>query len=410
LIGKVMHNSSFRATTRYVLDKEKATLLDSTMGGLSAETLTAEFMASKDLRPELKHPVWHLTLSLPHDESLTNEQFIAVGQKYLAGMILAEKGPEMLQAPDYEQQRQAFIEARLPEYQFFQARHSDTDHEHLHIVASRINLETGKPVALWRDAFRSQHVIRGLEVEYGLTQVQNSWDVGKRAATKSQLEKGDQTGIESVQSRLQSRIEQAATGQPEMPELFERLMCEGIHVRHQWTRTGKSKGISYELEGVAMAGNRLGQRYSFPGLQKHLGVSYEAERDDEKLRSLMTHGVLMEPEVDIAQRELGDELARSAMRILGVIGEREEEGRLGYAHPEGNYRLVFDPAIKRLTVESRERQGVILDRRSGQIDLAQCRVMEEDLCRFREFELGLERSRQEQERQRQTKRDRGLER
>jgi Relaxase/Mobilisation nuclease domain len=410
LIGKVMHNGSFRSTTRYVLDKEKATLLDTSMGGLSAETLTAEFMASKDLRPELKHPVWHLTLSLPQDESLTNAQFIAVGQKYLAGMILAEKGPEILQAPDYAQQRQAFIQARLPEYQYFQARHSDTDHEHLHIVASRINLETGKPVALWRDAFRSQHVIRGLEVEYGLTQVQNSWDVGKRAATKSQLEKGEHTGIDSVQSRLQSRIEQAATGQPEMPELFERLMREGINVRHQWTRTGKSKGISYELDGVAIPGNRLGSRYSFPGLQKHLGVSYQADRDDEKLRLLMTHGVSIEPEVDIHQRELSEELARSAMRILGTIGERDKDGRLVYSHERGNYTMVYSPKREGLVVHSKVTDEVILASRSGQVDVAHCHVTEEDLRRFREFEQGIERSRLQPERERPAKRDRGFER
>ncbi|MBE9030467.1 relaxase/mobilization nuclease domain-containing protein [filamentous cyanobacterium LEGE 11480] len=286
-----MHNGSFGATTRYVLNKEQAKLLDSTMGGLSAETLTAEFMVSKDLRPELKNPVWHITLSLPHDESLTDEQFIEMGRKYMAGMIIGQNDPQVLQTQEYEQQRDEFIAETLPEYQFFQARHSDREHEHLHIVASRINLETGKPVKLWRDAFRSQHVIRGLEREYGLTQVQNSWDVGRKALSKGQLERGQLTGSQAVRSQLQEKIEQAAIGQPEMPELFERLMREGIQIRHQWTRTGKSKGISYELNGVAFAGSQLGQRYSFPGLQGYLGVDYQADRDDEKLRSLMQNGI-----------------------------------------------------------------------------------------------------------------------
>ena len=407
MIGKVMHNGSFRATTRYVLAKEEGHLIDATMGGLSAETLTAEFMASKDLNPQLKQPVWHLTLSLPHHENLSDEQFAEVGRKYMAGMIMAANNPKILEESSYREQRAEFMYEELPAYQFFQARHSDREHEHLHIVASRIHLDTGKAVELWRDAFRSQRVIRGLEVEYGLTQVQNSWDIGKKAPTKGQLERQVVTGDEAVQSRLQGLIEDAAIGGPEMPEMFERLMRQGVEVRHGWTRTGKSKGISYGLEDVAFAGNQLGQRYSFPGLQKHLGVDYQADRDDERLRSLMEFGIPPEPEVDLVQQQLAKELSRSAVRILEKVGRQDQSGRIVYVHSQGNYRLTYEGAVRRLTIESRELGGVILDGQAGVIDLVRCRVTEEDLRRFQQFERVIER--QQQERERQPKRDRGFE-
>jgi Relaxase/Mobilisation nuclease domain len=407
MIGKVMHNGSFRATTRYVLAKEEGHLIDATMGGLSAETLTAEFMASKDLNPQLKQPVWHLTLSLPHHENLSDEQFAEVGRKYMAGMIMAANNPKILEESSYREQRAEFMYEDLPSYQFFQARHSDREHEHLHIVASRIHLDTGKAVELWRDAFRSQRVIRGLEVEYGLTQVQNSWDIGKKAPTKGQLERQVVTGDEAIQSRLQGLIETAAIGGPEMPEMFERLMRQGVEVRHGWTRTGKSKGISYGLEDVAFAGNHLGQRYSFPGLQKHLGVDYQAGRDDERLRSLMEFGIPPEPEVDLVQQQLAKELSRSAVRILDKVGRQDQSGRIVYVHSQGNYRLTYEGAVRRLTIESRELGGVILDGQAGVFDLARCRVTEEDLRRFQQFERVIER--QQQERERQPKRDRGFE-
>jgi hypothetical protein len=407
MIGKVMHNGSFRATTRYVLAKEEGHLIDATMGGLSAETLTAEFMASKDLNPQLKQPVWHLTLSLPHHENLSDEQFAEVGRKYMAGMIMAANNPKILEESSYREQRAEFMYEELPSYQFFQARHSDREHEHLHIVASRIHLDSGKAVELWRDAFRSQRVIRGLEVEYGLTQVQNSWDIGKKAPTKGQLERQVVTGDEAVQSRLQGLIEDAAIGQLEMPEMFERLMRQGVEVRHGWTRTGKSKGISYSLDDVAFAGNQLGQRYSFPGLQKHLGVDYQADRDDERLRSLMEFGIPPEPEVDLVQQQLAKELSRSAVRILDKVGRQDQSGRIVYVHSQGNYRLTYEGAVRRLTIESRELGGVILDGQAGVFDLARCRVTEEDLRRFQQFERVIER--QQQERERQPKRDRGFE-
>jgi hypothetical protein len=295
----------------------------------------------------------------------------------------------------------------LSEYQYLVARHSDQEHDHVHIVASRINLNTGNGVELWRDKTRNQKILRCLEVEYGLTRVQNSWDVGKKSATKGQLEKQATTGEVSIQSRLQELIEQAAIGQPEMPEMFERLMRQGVEVRHGWTRTGKSKGISYSLEDVAFAGNQLGQRYSFPGLQKHLGVDYQADRDDERLRSLMEFGIPPEPEVDLVQQQLAKELSRSAVRILDKVGRQDQSGRIVYMHSQGNYRLTYEGAVRRLTIESRELGGVILDGQAGVFDLARCRVTEEDLRRFQQFERVIER--QQQERERQPKRDRGFE-
>jgi Relaxase/Mobilisation nuclease domain len=408
MIGKVMHNSSFRATTCYVLEKSGATLIGGSIAGESVKELVAEFMWSNDLNPGLKHPVWHMSLSLPHDEHLSDEQFSDLATQYFAGMVLLADDHKLVADRDRFQQRRAeFVLDGLSEYQYLVARHSDQEHDHVHIVASRINLNTGNGVELWRDKTRNQKILRCLEVEYGLTQVQNSWDVGKKSATKGQLEKQATTGEASIQSRLQELIEEAAICQPEMPELFERLMRQGVEVRHGWTRTGKSKGISYSLEDVAFAGNQLGQRYSFPGLQKHLGVDYQADRDDERLRSLMEFGIPPEPEVDLVQQQLAKELSRSAVRILDKVGRQDQSGRIVYVHSQGNYRLTYEGAVRRLTIESRELGGVILDGQAGVFDLARCRVTEEDLRRFQQFERVIER--QQQERERQPKRDRGFE-
>jgi hypothetical protein len=184
-------------------------------------------------------------------------------------------------------------------------------------------------------------------------------------------------------------------------------MRQGVEVRHGWTRTGKSKGISYGLEDVAFAGNQLGQRYSFPGLQKHLRVDYQADRDHERLRSLMEFGIPPEPEVDLVQQQLAKELSRSAVRILDKVGRQDQSGRIVYVHSQGNYRLTYEGAVRRLTIESRESRGVILDGQAGVFDLARCRVTEEDLRRFQQFERVIER--QQQEREQRPKHDRGFE-
>jgi hypothetical protein len=53
------------------------------------------------------------------------------------------------------------------------------------------------------------------------------------------------------------------------------------------TRTGFSKGISYNLDGVALSGTQLGKAYTFSGLQKHRGVSYDKGRDNVLIEALM---------------------------------------------------------------------------------------------------------------------------
>jgi Relaxase/Mobilisation nuclease domain len=352
-------------------------------------------------------------LSLPHDEHLSDEQFSDLATQYFAGMVLLADDHKLVADRDrFRQRRDEFVLDGLSEYQYLVARHSDQEHDHVHIVASRINLNTGNGVELWRDKTRNQKILRCLEVEYGLTPVQNSWDVGKKSATKGQLEKQATTGEASIQSRLQDLIEQAAIGQPAMPELFERLMRQGVEVRHGWTRTGKSKGISYSLDDVAFAGNQLGSRYSFPGLQKHLGVDYQTDRDDERLRSLMDNGVPPEPEVDLEQRrELAQAVARSAMRILQLVGKTNAQGQIGHDHERGNYRLFFDPAAGDLVIELKPTGEVLLEGRSRKLDVAQSRLTELDLQRFQAAEQRIEQVKQaQQEREKQAKRDRGFER
>ena len=279
MIGKIMKNSSFKATAKYVIEKQGAQIIGGNMVMKTPDGLAAEFAMSGDLKPMIKHPVYHFSLSLPPTESLTDEQFSELATQYLTGMGLDEI-----------------------ENQYFVARHTDTDHDHVHIVASRIN-STGMVIDDGYDRYHSQIILRDLERQYSLTVLENSWEVGRRAESISQIKKGEKTGIVSVQKRLQDAIEKAAIDSPTMPKLIERLQDEGIGVRIGFTRTGKTNGISYVLDDVPIAGNKLGNRYSFPGLSKHLNVGYEAERDNDVIRELCLRVVVKLEEEEIKVKE-----------------------------------------------------------------------------------------------------------
>jgi 8-oxo-dGTP pyrophosphatase MutT (NUDIX family) len=71
--------------------------------------------------------------------------------------------------------------------QWVLVRHTDTETEdglprpHFHIVANRVQLPDYKVVTAWRDYRRSEVAIRELEEEFGLIQVQPSWEFDRIA-------------------------------------------------------------------------------------------------------------------------------------------------------------------------------------------------------------------------------------
>ena len=63
-------------------------------------------------------------------------------------------------------------------------------------------------------------------------------------------------------------------------QLIHRLQQQGVVIHPQFNAGGLFKeAIAFELNGVKIGGYKLGSAYSFPGLQKKRGVSYEPERD-----------------------------------------------------------------------------------------------------------------------------------
>jgi hypothetical protein len=87
--------------------------------------------------------------------------------------------------------------------------------------------------------------------------------------------------------QLQDLIDEVTQDNPSMPEFVERLQQQAVEVQVGLTRTGFSKGISYNLDGVALSGTQLGKAYTFSRLQKHQGVSYDKGRDNALIEALM---------------------------------------------------------------------------------------------------------------------------
>jgi hypothetical protein len=146
--------------------------------------------------------------------------------------------------------------------------------------------------------------------------------------------------------QLQDLIDEVTQDNLSMPEFVERLQQQGVEVQVTRTGIGFSKGISYNLDGVALSGTQLGKAYTFSGLQKHRGVSYDKGRDNALIEALMQPQQLAiapseaeENELESSQSELAttapatpnelessqSELAATAPATANELGSSQSE-------------------------------------------------------------------------------------
>ncbi|MEO0487929.1 MAG: relaxase/mobilization nuclease domain-containing protein [Cyanobacteria bacterium J06659_2] len=301
MIGKQIKGKSFRGLLNYLHHKERAQLIGGNMAGHTPRVLASEFHVSRALNPRLQKAVYHASLSLPKPEQLDNDRWCDIAEAYLTGM--------------------GFTESQYVIY-----RHSDRDHDHIHIVASRIRLTDGSTVSDSWDYRRSETLIRSLETQYDLTPVADSRSRGDRAPTTGEMRRQWRTGEAGVRGSLISHIEQATQGAPTLPQFMHRLKDVGINARLGYTRTGKVKGISYERDGVAFSGSKLGKAYTFPGLQKHRGVSYEPAMRPE-IVAANQRPPATRAEQQEQQQQRTQQIAPILADFLTYLGQREFEGR-----------------------------------------------------------------------------------
>jgi len=258
MIAKQKKGKSFRGVLNYLHEKEESRLIAGNMGGKTPRILSAEFAVSRQLNPRLEKAVYHSSLSLPKTDNLDDDTWSAICEDYIEGMGFSDS-------------------------QYVVYRHNDCDHDHVHIVASRIRITDGTTVSDSWDYVRSEKLIRELENKYELTPTISSNQKQRRGQTTGEIRLIERTGEASIRAKLQQIIDVETEKSVTMPELVNQLKDRGVDAKVSITRTGKIRGISYQLDGVATSGTHLGRDYTFPGLQKHRQISYEHNLQSEAL-------------------------------------------------------------------------------------------------------------------------------
>ena len=299
---KISRGGGFRGIAKYALGKGKgAEFVAGNVAGTTPRTLSSEFAVSRQLRPDVTRPVWHTSLALPEGERLADDQWRAVIDDYMDGMGFDRDN-----------------------HQFFAVRHKDTNHDHVHVIASRIGLDGSVWHGKW-EARKAIDLVQVLEERHGLIRTQGYYKKEEKGLTSGETQMGKLIDGDPPKKRLQDLIKRAVENNPTAAQFAEKLVMSGVEVRANISSTGKLSGFSFGLDGHSFKGSQLGPKFSWAnkkyGLQKQ-GVSYDEDRDREQLEHFS--GARPSKPTDTDNLRIADEAEHNQQPVESV---REPDGR-----------------------------------------------------------------------------------
>ena len=238
MIGKIVTGKSFGGAVEYVLKKEKTRLLDS--DGVDTESIRAiidDFNFQRKARREIAKVVGHVSLSFHKDDApkLTDNLMRELAAAYMERMGVADT-------------------------QYIVARHTDTEHPHLHIIYNRVKYDRTL-VADKNERRRNVKVCKQLKRQYGLT-----FSDGKEHVNTERLH-----GADRVRQELFDAITRILPKCDRIADLSAKLKRQGIGVQfiHRGNDPKKAvQGVTFTKDGLTFKGSQVDRKFSYAGLSK----------------------------------------------------------------------------------------------------------------------------------------------
>lgn len=238
MIPKHTKGSGFRGLCDYLLgggkdnQPERAQVIGGNMASSDARGLASEFGAID--RSNTKKPVLHISLNAAPGEHLSDEKWQKITHDYMLKLNIDPNN-----------------------HQHVIVRHSDKQHDHVHIVINR----------------------RGLNGKLAREQ-KNDWEIGRKAAREIEKEHGLQPGEQRPQADLGliAEIRQKVTAARDasrgqgFDSLKSRLAADGIKtIEYRHKESGKLNGLAFQKKGhAAIKAGDLGEEFRAKNLTADL--------------------------------------------------------------------------------------------------------------------------------------------
>ncbi|MER1509953.1 relaxase/mobilization nuclease domain-containing protein [Enterobacter hormaechei] len=257
---KIKRGKNFSGVVFYALrpashHKTPPSVIGGNMDGSNAGELIAEFNATKALRPDVAKPVWHNSLRLPKNEALTDAQWSEIADDYMS--------------------RMGFSETHLRCYLL----HDDAAGQHIHIIASRIELSSGKLYLGKNENLISTRIIEELDQDYQLTRTKGPKaspvapsPKPKRKKSRNEAMLEDRTGEKCPKTIIQEAIDTLITSNISEDEFVQQLAAQKIKAIPNRASTGKMNGFSFEYSNISFKASQLGKKYSWKNLEPFISA------------------------------------------------------------------------------------------------------------------------------------------
>lgn len=238
MMGDLKKRASFARLVNYVNNPKKARLIDSKDVRLDNNATIANSMQGQaDDKPgrKLKNPVYHISLDFAHEDTpkLTDNLMAEIAREYMRRMGIKNT-------------------------QYIVCRHTDREHQHLHIVANRVD-NNGNTISDSNDDVRNVAVCKALTREYGL-----HFSKGKVNVKRDRLR-----GKDKVKYQIYDAVKATLPHSDSWLSLCDRLAKQGIGVNFKLDRrNGKIVGVSFTKNEMSFSGSRIDRSMGFYKLDK----------------------------------------------------------------------------------------------------------------------------------------------
>ncbi|TDN39870.1 relaxase [Hymenobacter sp. UV11] len=195
----------------------------------SPKEMAQEMQATAALSKKIQKPVWHTVLSWKAGEDVSQEQKVAAAQRYC----------ELIGAP-------------IDRHQVVVYEHRDKKHAHVHIYLNRVPIDGGPALRTDNNFYRQPAITKQISQELGMQ------PIPERRQSVADLDPTKQAAREVVREAVKQLVGQPDNAGPQW--LQAQLEQRGIATRYKHDNGGILRGVSFELDGVAVTGQQVGYK------------------------------------------------------------------------------------------------------------------------------------------------------
>ena len=253
MVGKQIVGKGFGGCVRYLLNRDKATILKAE--GLNTEnaaTITRDFTIQRKMNPNLGKAVGHLVLSWSSED-----------KALLTPEIMAERAKEYMKL------------MKIENTQYVIVQHTDKEHPHVHIVYNRVD-NNGKTIPDSNNYKANIKACRIITEKYG-------YHIGEG---KQKVNRENLKGKEKVRYEIYDAISKAIKAAASWKDFETDLKAKGINIQFKYKgKTKEVQGISFSKGDIKFRGSAIDNTFSYGKLNSRIKLNF-AEQQPLESKSL----------------------------------------------------------------------------------------------------------------------------